>query len=245
MNVRVVAAVTLMCAVAAGCAKLIDKNTDTPTTKDAQVPYVNTPAAEMAPADKTTGLKSTTYCAPDAGGKYPYDTKRTGGETADDANGHYFFGEGGGCINRPIREAWATSMNQELMIWTENGNSGHFSTPAPPAGVARFFDVEYTHVEKGMGIKVKWNMTWYHTVLAGTPQAPERILINFRRYMGTKFIKYWEGSIILTKLADDVTGIWIRNQIRASRVTEVNARGGATDIITKIRTGAPDLGFLP
>ncbi len=152
----------------------------------------------------------------------PLRHQMTGGSTSDGANGRYFYGEGGGCINRPIREVWATSMNQGLMVWTEKGNSGSYTMAPPPAGVERFFDVEYTHSETA--ITVKWNMTWFHSVLAGTPQKPERILINYRRYKGTKYIKYWEGSIILTRLTDTVTAIWIRNQINATRVNEVNAK---------------------
>ena len=227
-----------------GCSKLVDKTVNTPTNKEAHLPYVKTPDGEFATGQsKATGPASTTYCAPDADGKYVFDTKMSSGETTDGANGHYHFAEGGGCLDRPIREAWAASMNQDLMVWTEPGNSGHYAVAAPPPGVTRFFDVEYQHVQTG--IKVKWNMTWYHTILAGTPAAPEKILINYRRYKGTKFIKYWEGSIILTKLSDTVTGIWVRNQIRAVSVGEVRARGGATDIVSKIRSGSHDLGFLP
>ena len=229
---------------ATGCSKLVDKTTNTPTNKEARTPYVPAPQMELAPINGASKVTATTYCQPNADGTYGFDAKMNGGETSD-GNGRYYFGEGGGCLNRPIRDAWGASMNQDLMVWTEPGNSGTSVLAAPPAGVTRFFDVEYTHAEKGYPIKVKWNMTWYHTVLAGTPAAPERILINYRRYKGTKFIRYWEGSIILTRISDTVTSIWIRNQINAQRITEVNARGGATDIIAKLRDGAPATQFLP
>ena len=241
-HVRILCA--LLAALSCGCSKVVDKTTDTPTNKPAQAPYVQTPDSELTQR-KALGPVTTTYCQPKEDGTYSYDTQMYGGDTTDGANGNYYYGEGGGCIGRPIRDAWGASMNQDLMVWTENGNSGTSVLSTPPAGVTRFFDVEYTHVEKGMGLKVKWNMTWYHTILAGTAQRPERILINYRRYKGTKFIKYWEGSIILTRVTDTITSIWIRNQIRATRVNEVNARGGATDIIAKIRRGDPATEFLP
>ena len=231
-----------------GCAKLIDKTTYTPTNKEAMVPYVATPDLEMSdPSSKLSGapLRST-YCEPAPDGGFDFTPVMTGGSSSAEHVGTYVFGEGGACIARNISDVWATSMNQSLMVWDDKGNSGTYQLGRPPKGVTRFFDAEYTHVEDGVvPVKVKWNMTWYHTVLLGPPQKPRRVLINYRRYKGTKYIKYWEGSIILTRISDTVTGVWIRNQIRAAQVTEVNARGGANDILRKLREGFPATNFLP
>lgn len=231
-----------------GCVKLIDKTTYTPTNKEATVPYVATPELELADFSSklTNGKLRSTHCQPRADGGYDFETIMNGGTASGEKTGTYVFGEGGSCLARGILDVWATSMNQPLMVWDDAGNSGTFELGRPPKGVTRLFDVEYTHVEDGVvPVKVKWNMTWYHTILLGTAQRPQRILINYRRYKGTKFIKYWEGSIILTRITDTVTGIWIRNQIRAAQVTEVNARGGALDIIRKLRDGAPASNYLP
>lgn len=200
-----------------------------------------------SPADPAKPSSSPSYyCKPDASGNFDSNTTIIiGGNASDATNGGYVFGQGGGCINRPLREVWAVAMNNSLLTW--DGTSDSSSDITPPLGVTKAFDVQYSVTRRYLGVPftVKWEMNWFHILQKGTSQNPEKILINYHRYHGTTHIPYWEGSIVIQKVTDQITGVYIRNQINADQTGVEDAKSGATQIIQKYRTGAPAWNELP
>lgn len=206
------------------------KNIDSPTKKDPARPFVN-----LGPD----------VCIAQEDGSYPKDPAVISGSGDDIEFGHYFYGQGGGCIARSLREVWATAMNQPLMIWDE-AKEDH-ADASTPDGFAKLFDVHYYVTKSVLGapFTVRWAMHWFHSVQTGTVKEPTEILINYHKYSGTDHIAYWQGSIVLRQLADNLTGINLRNQIRADRTGEGEAKSTVSDIIYKLQTGSPDWSQLP
>lgn len=228
---------------------------DTPYTGDPTVPLLpiddtkpSTPDPQPQPQPAQPDPHHPVQPTPPAP---PHDTPtkscdKTGGDYSEGIapqpgqfEGHD-YGFGGGCIRRPILEVWATSLNQALMQWVDVDDSRALEY-APPAGVAFFFSVNYA-VHKF--ITVDWDMDWFHTVKAGTKQAPEKILINYQKVRGTSHIQFWRGTILLTRVNDHVTSFTMGNQISADQTSAQDAADAVKDVYGKLQTGAPDWSHL-
>ncbi len=123
----------------------------------------------------------------------------------------YNYAESAGCIKRPIRETWAALNNQSNMVWDEVDEWSAKSV-TPPDGVAISYDVHYFH---DAGFDVNWDMEWHHS-FKGTPENPEKVIINYQKVYGTDFIRYWKGSIVLEFVSDDVTSFFVRDEMDAT-----------------------------
>lgn len=227
------AAWLLLALLCVGCGKKID----TPYTGDpseAVVPIDTGTDADDTPA--TPGERPTRYCARGSDGAFGDGVRLEKGNA-----GGFLFGRGGRCIHRPIRDVWATALNQPLMVWVDVSESSYEQGAAPPK-TTLFFNVHYIVHNF---ITVKWDMNWFHTVQVGSVQAPEKILINYKKVSGTSHISYWEGSIILERVNDEITSFAMANQISASRTSEDDAEGAVRDVYGKLHDGAADFTKLP
>lgn len=182
------------------------------------------------------GDRATNFCQKDANGNYPEGVNLSKGSTDD-----YQWGRGGGCLHRNIKDVWAASLNQPLMVWDGVDESTADLMPSP-ANVSRYYLVHY---KVKNFITVRWDMDWYHSVQLGSAAEPERILVNYKKVNGTSHISYWEGNFILEKVNEEVTSFAMANQINASRNTEEDAEGAVRDVYNKLRTGAPARDQLP
>ena len=112
----------------------------------------------------------------------------------------------------------------------------HEATPE----TTHFYEVTYVK-ENGFPLPtVDWTMEWYHHVAIpkNDIKNPERIIINYKKTKGTKFIRYWEGSIIVDFISPSITAIAIRNQMEGERMDEEKAQGSTVQIVDKARSGA-------
>jgi hypothetical protein len=180
--------------------------------------------------------RPTKFCRKDASGNYPDALDVSSGETND-----YIWARGGGCLHRNIKDVWAAALNQSLMDWNDV-DEHRSSRLTAPANVSHYYSAHY---EVHNIITVRWDMDWYHSVQRGSLQAPERILVNYKKVNGTSYISYWEGNFILEKVNDEVTSFAMANQINASRNNEEDTRGAVRDVYNKLRSGAPDRSQLP
>jgi hypothetical protein len=215
--------------------------------KDEKTPYAASPDKPLIDIDtggdrsregqpSQPGDRPTNFCKKDASGNYPDGVSLAKGK-ADT----YVWGRGGGCIHRNIKDAWAASLNQPLMVW-DGVDESSADLLASPANVIRYYLVHY---KVRSIISVRWDMDWYHSVQAGTPQDPQRILVNYKKVNGTSHIPYWEGNFILEKVNEEVTSFAMANQIDADRNNEDDAQGAVRDVYNKLRSGTPDRSQLP
>jgi len=207
---------------------------ETPFQGNAVEPIV--PIIPPPDGNGANNINSTQYCSPNENGQFSDGLQISKGSQDD-----FVWAEGGACVFRPIREVWAVSHNQPVMVWEGVDSSNATERADRPDGVSHFYEVYY-FVDRI--IDVNWTMNWYHSVRQGSFDAPSQVLINYKKIKGTRFIPYWEGSIILHQVTPDITSISMRNQIRASQTDEDDAASAISDVIQKLRTAPPNFGPL-
>ena len=213
------------------CSALTDQSHETPFTGNPLSPLVPIPI-DPPPDSNSNKPSETQYCFADENGHFSEEARVTQGDA-----GNYVWAEGGSCIFRPIRTAWAATHNQPVMVWSGVDQSSYRLLGDPPSGVSHLYEVDYFVDEI---IDVLWTMNWYHSVRAGSRQKPQQILMNYVKVKGTRFISYWEGTILLHEVTPDITAITMRDQIKASRTGPGDSADAIRQIIEAIRTGAPN-----
>jgi hypothetical protein len=158
--------------------------------------------------------------------------------TISSGEGEYFWAEGGTCIRRPLREAWAVIHNTELMNWRGTTSYKVMDAGGIPDGFTHHTKIEYA-VKKFM-VTTTWIMEWHHSIQAGSFEEPNKIVVNYQRTEGTQHIEYWQGSIVLEALQDGTTAFWMRDQIRRTQGAPEKCVETVEQVIEKIRTGAPN-----
>jgi hypothetical protein len=237
MKNRNVLLILAACFLVLGCGK---KNKNSPFNGDASAPLVDTSVHHEPGA--SGDVLSTDFCKPDPNGPYgdtvKYSDKVTVNKGHDDT-GNYDWGDGGACVNRPIREVWAVLNNQAAMVWGGVTTSS-YSAITPPAGIALGYSVNY-HVDNGFPLpSVDWVMDWFHTVKSGTNAAPVKIVIRYQKVSGTTYISMWEGDIVLDYISPTVTAIRGTDHINASRTGPDDSAGSVQDVIQKARDREPN-----
>jgi hypothetical protein len=224
-------------AVVVGCGK---KTKDSPFDRDVTIPLIDSNLRQDPGASGP--MLRTDFCYPDPNGSYGDAVKYT--DKVSLSRGHddgkdFNWGFGGGRVNRPIREVWAVLHNQAVMVWSGVSTSS-YAVQSPPGGTTHYYQVNY-HVDNGFPLpSVDWQMDWYHSLSGGDAREPQKIVINYRKVKGTKYIEYWEGSIVLDFITPTLTAIAGRDQIKASRTSADDAAGSVQDIVTKARDREPN-----
>jgi len=182
-------------------------------------------------------LQPSDYCKLDAQGKSVGDFKVDKGDSQN-AQGAFSWGQGGGCINRPIRDAWGVTHNQPVMVW-DGVTTSQFAPLAAIPGSTHVYEVQYTVKDF---ITVHWTMDWVHAVLDGTIAAPKHIIVNYRKVAGTTYIPYWEGTLDLQELAPGVTAFAMRNQVNASQTSSDDAASTVQGVFDHLTKADPNMG---
>lgn len=231
MNLKPLLFVTLIFPImACGVISRAGEEGETPFEGSAVEPIV--PIALPPNGSSGHGIAETQYCSPDENGQFSDAVQISKGSQDE-----FVWAEGGACIFRSIREVWAVSHNQPVMVWDGVDSWNATAKSDRPEGISHFYEIYY-FVDRI--IDVNWTMSWYHSVRQGTFEGPSQILINYKKIKGTRFIPYWEGAIILHQVTPDITSISMRNQIRASQTDEDDAVSTIRDVVQKLRSSAPN-----
>jgi hypothetical protein len=200
--------------------------------KKTSTPFTGDPTKPIAPIDSSFGSRHSTSIAgdePDSVQPLPH-TKycfmvnhhlRAGYHTDDqgqasDDRGSFSFADGGGCINKPIKDLWATAMDLDYFKW-DGGDTyqvdAHPKRDAPKPGTHDSYSVRYHSFMKSTPtLYGDYLMHWFFTLKSGTEVAPEAVLINYVKTAGISNIHRWEGTIILERVSDSVTSFGMRDQ---------------------------------
>lgn len=187
------------------------------------------PIFELKPSDYCKKLEDGTYA-----GEYQ-------GVFDENTDMDFVWGQGGGCIFRPIREAWGVTHNLKAVLW-DDVTEFSFNRLNPIPGATHTYQLTYTVRDI---LTVRWVMDWHHAVTRGTPEKPQQLIVNYRKVSGTRFIPYWEGTVALEELEPGVTAFAMRNQIKAERTSPQDAGDTIAIYFKQIRTQAPNLEPLP
>ncbi len=213
---------------AAGCGK----NIETPFQDDAR----KSPILKQENHHVVAGVG--VHCKPDSSGNYPKDNFVVAdkGETAQ-----FFFGQGGGCIARSLRETIAAAQNQESLAFNGSDLIGFENVPNPAQGNFLF----QTRYSAGPAMfKQRWTIEWYHTITEGTLAAPSKAIIRYKKTFGSSYIELWQGTLELEALTPEMTSLVMRNEIKAPRIGVDDAIGTVKDTLGHLRTAAPNWQFL-
>jgi hypothetical protein len=187
-----------------------------------ETPFQGNPAV-------STFAEISPYCKLDGKGVYPSAVV-----IASKGNdGEHDYASGGGCIFRPLGEAWAAARNQTAMAWDKAKIEE--VTPVPRTDVSYLFRVKY-----GAG-PVDWIMEWYHSVLEGDLREPKKVLIRYQKVQGTKFIQFWQGAIEMTSVTEKISALQMRNEILAKRQDPDTAAQAISDLLNRIRVASSSL----
>ncbi len=151
---------------------------------------------------------STAFCAPDSQGQFPDGARvlHQGTRTVRTRSGPIttFYSTGGGCIRRPLREVWAASLNWGPMQWNDTGRATVRRVEPNSPGQIFKYRVGY-RVDVFPLFSVDWNMDWGHSLIAGTLEHPEELVLQFKKTSGTHYINWWKGRIDLFELEPNLT----------------------------------------
>ncbi len=178
------------------------------------------------------------YCKKDASGNYVSAANLVASKGVDAQKTS--FAVGGGCLFRPIREAWAVLHSSAGVKWKDADLTG-FSRKADPRVDFLFLSVN----EAGpFFARQEWTIEWYQKVTQGTLAVPEYLVVQYSKVKGTSHIAHWKGILELKKLAEAVTSVAIRNEVRGTRIDPTSAAGGLTDLFTNLSQLGPDWTYL-
>lgn len=186
-------------------------------------------------------IKLKEWCSPDESGEFPKGiTKIEKGEEEE-----YYWSEGGGCVHRPIREAWAILHDIPYLVGYKTDRIDEYELvdiKAPDAeGVTHQYEIVYT-VHKMMTIE--WTMLWTHELLEGTYEEPEHVVVNYRRTEGSRFMPYWEGNMVLERVTDDVTAVFIHDEIKTMESSPESSARATQRYYKKFEEGEPDFEMM-
>lgn len=199
------------------------ENIDTPFVGDPREKVVDNP-------------EITEFCAPDSNGEFSEDTIFDRGAVEE-----YGWGEIGGCVLRPIEEAWGVLHNLELIRWEEAERFTFEKEFRPSDGIEYKYSIRY---ELRRIIRIRWTMDWYHVIDRGSSERPDRIFINYQKVAGASQFKHWLGGVVLQRVTDNVTSVAIRNELRTVQSInkdEADAFDATEELFKKIRHGEPAL----
>lgn len=178
------------------------------------------------------------YCKPDNTGSYVSSAPRVAQQGIDAQKNS--FAVGGGCLMRPIREAWAVLHSAAGVKWKEADLTGF--ARKPDARVDFLF--QSVNEAGPFFARQEWTIEWYQKVTQGTPAVPEYVVVQYSKVKGTSHIVHWKGILELKKLGDGVTSVAIRNELRGTRIDPTSAAGGLNDLYQNLSQLAPDWTYL-
>lgn len=78
-------------------------------------------------------------------------------------------------------------------------------------------DVDVTVKALLLKLHVRWTEEWAYRLIAGTPEAPSEVAIDYQKIAGTAHIRHQCGSYMLRSLGPAATDLFLYDEIRAKR----------------------------
>jgi len=82
---------------------------------------------------------------------------------------------------------------------------------------------------------------WQQEIIAGSADDPREVVISYRYLGGAKpFLNYWEGRFKIKRLTDEITAVFIHDEIQGVTQNEAFAKGTVDGFFEKLSRGTPD-----
>lgn len=84
-------------------------------------------------------------------------------------------------------------------------------------------------------VKVRWTEEWGYSLLNGSPAAPEEIVIAYEKIDGTSYIEHLCGNIVLRKLPNGSTDVYMYEEAKATQRSADDTRNGLVGTLQTLR----------
>lgn len=84
-------------------------------------------------------------------------------------------------------------------------------------------------------IKVRWTEQWAYTLLSGSPDDPQEVLISYQKSEGTSHIEHLCGSVLLRKLGPNNTDVFQYEEAKATQRTPEDTLNGNIGTLKTLR----------
>jgi hypothetical protein len=138
--------------------------------------------------------------------------------------GKVWTGAGGRCFSRDIKTLWQISQTPDFVHWKDPRSKFKDEDfkqldRDDQDGTLFLFESFYHYEFPCMGFgeqACKTWMEWKHFLKAGSVNAPELVLIHYKKRKGSP-ISHWQGSIRLRRVTADITSVTIVDRLAAPR----------------------------
>jgi hypothetical protein len=199
-----------------------------------------TEVVEVESNPEPTCVATTQYCKVDEkGNPISEDYISTAGNDK-------YTGLIGGCINRPIKEVFATLVNFAAMkpdpvdriIPTQRKD-----LEDPTKNM--FYVIDVRNVKGSIIGDIKWDVQYRYSVTKGSYDKPRQVAVNYQRTWGSSFVEMIKGGYVLDKVNDNVTSFVMTQVIKTAQYSQGDMRRDLTTDLRKARTAQPLWANLP
>jgi hypothetical protein len=85
-------------------------------------------------------------------------------------------------------------------------------------------------------VTVEWTDEWAYSLVGGTREAPEKVVISYQKVDGTSHITHFCGSMVLTKLDDTITEVFQYEESKITGRDEADQIEGLANLLKLLRT---------
>jgi hypothetical protein len=96
-------------------------------------------------------------------------------------------------------------------------------------------DLIHVKVKPIFFLTLEWEEEWLYTVKEGKPEAPKSVVIAYQKINGTSHIEHFCGTILLERISDRRTGIYLVEEIKADRRSPKDVYQGLLGTLRTLR----------
>lgn len=89
-------------------------------------------------------------------------------------------------------------------------------------------------------INIRWTEEWAYAIAAGTEENPSEVVVSYEKIDGTSHIEHLCGSIVLRKLGDAQTKVFLYEQAKATQRTAEDTLKGIEGTLKSLRENIKD-----
>lgn len=124
--------------------------------------------------------------------------------SAAGADGELVWAQRRGVVKRPLEKIRA--FLEDPRHFKSSRVDEMTLTPRPTGALLAHHDV-HSLVRPFPLVTVEWTDEWATSLVAGTRERPEAVLIAYQKRAGTSYIARWCGTVVLTRIDDTTTDV--------------------------------------
>ncbi|MBS1958220.1 MAG: hypothetical protein JST80_01985 [Bdellovibrionales bacterium] len=155
-----------------------------------------------------------------------------GRKARDASEVRYDFGWVYGKVNRPVQKIYEQLIDPRTIrpdpdvgIKTKINTPSHFLHRQEIS----------IHIQPVFFLTLDWNETWAYSLLKGTKEKPESILVSYAKTTGTSHIRHFCGNILIQKITPEQSSVYAYEEIEADRRDAKDMLNGVKGTLATLR----------